>query len=362
MVRRLNVGFSFFGGSKTTKTTVKPDPRVTSMLKDVLNRAKSIDDFNFIEHNAATMNQNERQAINELAASGNVRAVAGALAPRALQGINQATKLNEVYENAANNPITAQEVLDTSKALKGGLYSAVQQTAQSAGNVAGRLGSGAARAAARRGASQMQARNNLDPSFTNRAIENATGNRENTLDVAGLQGQVANANVNLGMQGIDLARQATMNQLTAGDIMQGYQNALFSNQQANEQGRNDFIWQKIANKQSILGNVSNMAGYTQVDKGDGVSKGRQLLGAGVTALGAAASKGYLGNPMQTANAWSNYNVNGGQSGVAGPMPSGSAYGNLSQAPQQQQGFASKLWTGAANTLGGMFDNNYNGGQ
>ncbi|MCK7383349.1 hypothetical protein [Enterobacter cloacae] len=290
---------SFFGKASTKTTTVSPDPRVASMLKGILEDARGIDDFDFINHEAATMTPEERASIQDYAQSGNLQAIGGALSPRLMQGIEQATKLNDVYENAATDNITANDVLKNSNALRNGIYNTVQQTAQSAGNVAGRLGSGAARAAARRGTTQLNARNALDPSLTNRAIDMGINNQRNTLAVADMQGNIASRNQALGMTGINANDQATRNQLAAGNIMQGYQNALNLNNQANHQGANDFIWNKIAQKQNILGNVSGMAGYKVIEKGDAVSQDRQLLGAGIAGLGIASKAGYLGNSAST---------------------------------------------------------------
>ncbi|XGI80676.1 hypothetical protein ACED16_02590 [Enterobacter hormaechei] len=124
-------------------------------------------------------------------------------------------------------------------------------------------------------------------------------NQRNTLAVADLQGKIASTNQELGFTGINANDQATRNQLTAGNILQGYQNALNYNAQQNQQGANDFIWNKIAQKQNILGNVSGMAGYKMVQKGDAISQDRQLLGAGVAGLGIASKAGYLGNSAST---------------------------------------------------------------
>lgn len=290
---------SFFGKASTTTTKVSPDPRVANMLKGILQDARGIDDFNFINHEAATMTPEQRASIQDYAQSGNLQAIGGALSPRLMQGIEQATKLNDVYENAATDNITAADVLKNSNTLRNGLYSTVQQTAQNAGGVASRLGSAAGRAAARRGTAQLNARNALDPSLTNRAIDMSVANQRNTLDVAGLQGNVASRNQALGYTGINASDQATRNQLAAGNIMQGYQNALNYNVQQNQQGANDFVWNKIAQKQNILGNVSGMAGYKMVEKGNGVSQDRQLLGAGIAGLGIASKAGYLGNSAST---------------------------------------------------------------
>ncbi|EJY3122533.1 hypothetical protein OGA32_000115 [Salmonella enterica] len=276
---------SFFGGSPTTTTKVTPDIRVTNLLKDILNDARSIDSFDFIAHEAATLTPQEQEAINNAAGSGNARAIAGALSPRLQQGIEQATKLNQTYESVANNPITVDEVYRESDALKNGLYKTVQATAGTANNVAGRLDSAAARAAVRRGTNQQAAFNALDPRFKNMAIEQAAQNRKNTLDVAGMQSNLAGSNIQLGMQGIGAGQQATQNQLSAGNLQQAYQNTLFANQQANEQGNNNFIWQKIQNKQNILGNVSNLAGYTIKQKGAAASPLQQTIGAGLAGAG-----------------------------------------------------------------------------
>ncbi|MCX8289114.1 hypothetical protein [Enterobacter pseudoroggenkampii] len=341
---------SFFGKAQTTTTRVSPDPRITQMLKGILEDANKIDDFDFIQHDVAEMTPEQRASFNTMAQSGNLRAIGGALSPRLMQGIEQATQLNKTYENAASNKISAQEVLNTSNQLRNGLYSAVQQTGQSANNVAGRLGSSSARSAQRRAATQMQAKSNLDPSLTNRAIDIATAGRQNTLDAARLQGDLAGQNMNLGMQGIEAQDQATRNQLQIGNLIQGYDNALNLNRQQNQQGQNDFIFSKLNNKASILQGVSNLAGYTIKETGAGVSRDRQLLGAGMSVLGNLGRQGYLGNE-QTSNAWNSYNNNGGQSGVAGPMPGG---GNLSTQPQQTQSgfgnFLNNAWTGVKGAL------------
>lgn len=278
---------SFFAKATTTKTTVRPSKEVEGMLKGIIEKARGIDDFNFISHEAATMTPEQRQEVQNYAQSGNLRAIGGALSPRLMEGLQQATDLNAAYENAASNDITVDDVLKNSNALRNGIYQGVQATAASAGNVAGRLGSAASRAAARRGTQQMQARNALDPSLTNRAIDMATQNQRNTLDVADMQRGIADTNRNLGFQGVAANQQATANQLEAGNFMQNYDNALFYNQQQNQQGANDFVWNKIAQKQNILSNVSPMAGYTIKQKGAAApSVGQQLAGAGIAAGGA----------------------------------------------------------------------------
>lgn len=277
----------FFGSTQTTKTTVRPSKEVEGMLKGIIQQARGIDDFNFISHQTATMTPEERQTVTNLAQSGNLRAIGGALSPRLMQGLEQATELNKTYENAANNNISVDDVLKNSQVLRNGIYQSVQNTAALAGGVTNRLGSAASRAAARRGTQQMQARNALNPSFNQRAIDMATQNQRNTLDVAGMQRDIASTNRNLGMQGVAANQQATANQLQAGNLLQSYDNALLYNQQQNQQGVNDFVWNKINNKQSILSGVSPMAGYTIKQTGAAApSIGQQLLGAGIAGAGA----------------------------------------------------------------------------
>lgn len=347
---------SFFGGSSKTTTTVRPSKQVESMLKGIINDARSIDDFKFIPHEAATMTPQQQNVINQYAQSGNLRAISGALAPHLTQGIEEATKLNDTYENAANNQINVNKVLQDSNAMRSGLYKGVQTTAASAGNVAGRLGSDAARAAARRGTSQMQAASAINPAFTDQAIKIAGQSQRNTLDVAEMQSDIAAKNRALGLQGVEAGNQAMINQLSGGDIMQGYQNSLFQNQQANQQGQNDFVWNKIVNKQSIMSAVSPMAGYTTTQVGSAPSQGRQLLGAGIAGLGMYAKY----NMDKTSQLQKDLNSGKtsfdqladrtNQVDSIGGIP---VYASKPQTPTTTSGFLSNAWTGAKGALAGM---------
>ena len=357
---------SFFSKTPTTKTVVKPDPAVAKMLQGILQDARGIDDFKFISHDAATMNPAERQQVQNYAQSGNLRAIGGALSPRLMQGIEQATQLNKTYENAATNNITANDVLKNSQALRNGVYQAVQNTAASAGNVTGRLGSAASRAAARRGTQQMQARNALDPSFNQRAINMGVQNQGNTLDVANMQAGIAGKNQQLGLQGVSAQNQATQNQLAAGNLLQNYDNALFYNQQQNQQGANDFAFNKLNNKMSILGSVSPMAGYTMKQTGAAApSVGQQILGAGIAGAGA-----YLQNkavqdyktPManmnqeQTNQAYNSALDFGGVDTPSNYQGNMAAVNNAARNINNNNansGFWSNAWTGAKGALSSM---------
>lgn len=271
-----------FGSAAKTKTTVKPAPQVEAILRDVVSRSNNIDQ-QFIEHQFAQMTPQQQQAVNTLAQSGNLRQAAGALSPRLTQGIQQITDINKNLQSVVNTPITVNQALQQSNALRGGTYQSVAGSAASAGGVANKFGA-AGRAAARRGASQQSARSALNPSFTNTAINALNANKQADLSTASLASNIAGNNQNLGMQGIQLNQQALQNQLNAGNFMQSYQNAMNTNNFQNANAKALFPWEKINNQLNVLNAVSPMAGYTQTSKGAATPVGQQIASAGMAGL------------------------------------------------------------------------------
>lgn len=290
-------------GSKQQKTvtTVKPAPEVESILRRVVQQTENEDLGDYIASQFAKYTPEERAIIQQRADSGDLRMASGALSPRMMQGLNQMADVNKQLGDIANNGITANEILANKGTLQKGLYSNVQRTAQAGGNLPK---TDAARAAARRGGNQMQARAALDPSLTNQSIGLAQNKRQNQVDYTQMQSGIANSNVGLGMEGLDLGNQATQNQLQTGDFLQQYQNAMNNNEWQNANSAALWPWEKLNNKLAILDQVSPMAGSTTVTKGPGASRGAQLASAGLMGLSLYGSTGGFANAdSKTQTGW-----------------------------------------------------------
>ncbi|HEG2205558.1 TPA: hypothetical protein SCS57_002043 [Enterobacter cloacae] len=274
-----------FGSAQRTKTTVKPSPQVEKLLKDIVSRTEGMEDQDFVEHPFANFSDAEIKKLNEVAESGNTRQAAALLTNRLSQGNEQMNQSNTQLQNAINSPITAQSVLDESKAMRdSGTFKTSQAQAASAGGVANKFGA-VGRSVARRGASQQAARSALNPTFNNLAISNQAKNTAGNIDTANAMGRIGGANQGLGLQGVQLNDQATQNQLMVGNIQQAYQNAMNTNNWQNANGRQLNQWNNLNNKLNILNEVSPMAGYTTYGSGSAPSKAQQLGGAAITGLG-----------------------------------------------------------------------------
>lgn len=276
-------------GSKPQKTTTtsKPAPEVEALLKKIVSQTENEDLGEYIQHQFAEFTPDEKQSIQKLADSGQLRQASAALAPRMLQGLDQMASVNKQYGDLSNKGISADEILANKNTLQKGLYSRVQQNAATQGSsLASRLGgdSSAARAAARRGVSQQQAMNALNPNLTNASISLAQGQRSNKFDYANMRNNIAQGNIGLGQTGLDLGNQATQNQLAVGNMMQSYQNAKNQNTWQNQIGAAQFPFENTSRKLQVLDAVSPMAGYTTTNTAAAPSTASQIGGLALQGL------------------------------------------------------------------------------
>lgn len=335
----------FFGKAQKTTTEVKPDPRVEAMLKNIVTETQNMPEQQYINKMMAQLTPDQRSALTNVSNSSGLLAGANALSGALTQGLQQMTDANAQLQGVVRNPITPDQVLADKQLLQKGLQSTV--TAQGAASVDSLgKGSAASRRAAKMGSTAINANRAIAPNLGNLAINQANQNQQNALDVSGMQSGIANKNVSLGLTGTDLMDQATQNKLNVGNLNQSLANQQNQIDYQNANGAALFPWEGVQNKLNIANQISSMAGSKTVTNGAAVPVGQQLAGAAIGGLGIAARLGAFDPTSTTNNAWDSYKNNGGQAGVQGAMPQGSAYDNLSQGTQQKRGIMS--------TLGGWF--------
>lgn len=293
-----------FGSAQKTTITTKPAPQVEALLKKIVSQTENEDLGSYIAHQFANFSPEEQQQIQQLAQSGQLRQASAALSPAMLKGLDQMSAVNKQLGDVANNGITAEEVLQNKNALQGGLYQGVQRSAASAGNVAGRLGSATARSVARRGASQQQAAAAINPSLTNVGIDLAANKRANQLSMTGLQNNLAEGNVDLGLTGMDLGQRAISNQLSTGNFAQQVSNAMNMNNYQNANSAALFPWESVNSKLRTLDQISPMAGSKTVSKGSTPSLGTQIASTGLQGLAIYGNMGgFASGNSKTQTGW-----------------------------------------------------------
>ena len=287
---------AFFGSGTKTTTKVTPAKQTEDLLKDIVNMSNGYDNQSYINHEMAGMSQDQRGALAQLAASPELQRAAGLLQGQTSVGLDNLNSSNSAYQNSLSNPVTAQQVNDFRNAMTGaGSLSSrtVGQGTNAAGAVSALGNSAALRSAGRFNAGNIQAtqQNARSQQMGDLGVSNLIGNQGYAQDVARLQGNMGQANVNLGGQGVSLGQQALQNQLSAGDFTQQFENAQNQNTWQNQLGQQQFDWNQLNNKLNVLNSVSPMAGYTATNYASAPSVGSQLFGAGLTTLGTVGKLG-----------------------------------------------------------------------
>lgn len=343
-----------FGGSKgtTTKTVVKPAPQVTEQLKRIVGDVQNMDFGQFIAHQYAGLNDDEKAAINDLAQSGQLNKASALLSPQFQSGMQQVSDNNKYLQSEANAPVTVDQVLSdrnaaiNSAANKGALTQATTAPSNQLQDSAG------ARVAMRRNSGYMTAQNAFQRGAegASDAVSRNLANQSNRINDIKMMSNIADSNVGYGLEGIRMNNQALQNKLQAGNVLQQNQQAEYDQAYQNANGAAQFPYQQLQNKANIMAQVSNMAGYTEKGvQAGGVPKSTQLLGQGIALAGTYGKMGGFSsnNPFasqETKNAYESYNANGGAAGVAGPMPNGS---NASSNPSG----VSNFWNQANQRMG-----------
>ncbi|MFX0614049.1 hypothetical protein ABEL47_01635 [Escherichia coli] len=345
-----------FGGSSgtSTKTTVKPAPQVTEELKRIVGDLQNTDFGDFIARQYAGLTDDQKDAINGIAQSGQLNKASQFLSPQFAKGMQQVADNNKYLQSEANAPVTVDQVLSDRNAA---LNSTVNKNALSQATTAPSKtlqGSAGARVAMRRNSGFLTAQNAFQRGAegANSSINQRLQNQSNRVNDLNAMNNIANANVGYGIQGAQLNNQALQNKLQAGNILQQNQQALNDQAYQNANGAALFPYQQLQNKANIMSQVSNMAGYTQYGTQSGESKGQKLLGQGIALVGSYGKMGGFSsnNPFAsqtTKNAWNSYASNGGAAGVAGPMPDSS---NASDASNSSGGM-SPFWQQANQRMG-----------
>lgn len=349
-----------FGGSKgtSTKTEVKPSKEVENILKRVTEQVQNQEPQDFIAHQYADLSPEAYGVLSNVEKSGDLTKLSGIMSPRLKEGVEQIAQSNNDLRSELNAPTDVNSILKQSDVFKQGLQkTATQQGLAGTSNFL--KGSAAARRATKTQGAAIEAQASNSPGATNLAINqnlNAAGNR---IAGAGIRGNVGTTNMNIGVQGAQLGNQANQNAVMASLTRQQNANAQLQNEWQNKNAEAQWPFQQVQNKANMLNEISPLAGSTTTGTQSGISKGQKLFGQALQLGGTVAGAYFSGGPTtQEKNAWNSYNTNGGQAGVAGPMPQGSEYGNLSQAPQQQQPSA---WGRIQRGYNSMYGFNPNGG-
>lgn len=315
-----------FGGATTTTQSVKPSSGVADLLKQIANMTNNMDVGSYINHNVAGLNSTQNDALSSLTNNTALNQVANMYGGLTQQGIGQYGDANQILQNVANNGVTGSNVNDfTSGMLGNALNKNAVTQGISSGNAAGSLGGGAAvRAANRANTNNISAltNNSRQQSLNSLGANVLQGNNTSQLGAAGLLGNIANANVNLGNQSAALSQTAMTNALNAGNKQQAQTQKEYTNDWQNQMGAQQFDWNQLNNKLNVLNSLSPMAGYTISGVTPGASQGQQLLGAGISALGTYGSLGgFTGTGNKNAqgqytNQWYNQGGTGALNGLS----------------------------------------------
>lgn len=344
------MGGLFGGGAK--KTTIKHEaaPQVTAILKDVMGRIENEDMGQFIARQYQSLTPEQRQDVNTLAQSGNIRQAASLLSGQFSQGMQQVADNNKYLQAELDKPVTVNQVLSDANVAKNG---ALNQGAlsQAKGAASSSLSNSAgARVAMKRNAKLMTAQNAFSQAAKgagnsiNRQFENKTNRLANLNTMAGM----ANNNINTGLRGQSLQQQAIQNQLTAGNILQQDQQNAYSNAYQNANAAAKWPTDQLNNKMNMITQAANMAGYTEHGtQSSGVSTGQRVLGAG---LAIGSQLGQLGAFSGSPTAWqTQQDLNNGVTN----------FDQIKSGQYQSPSWGNSFWNRANQRMG--FGNYTNGG-
>ena len=325
----------FGGGSTKTKTTVAPNAKVESLLKNIVNKTEGMDD-SYISQIYAGLNSTQIQALNNLANNGQLNEVSEILMGRTNTGLEQQSNAASQLQNLIDNQTTGSTITNNTanRQRSGALLSNVNAQGKNTGLTGSMYDDASVRRAANQTGARLDANNALTQgqNLNSQEIGNQASQRQLAQSIIGMGNKIGQTNQNLGQQGLDLNNTAISNQLNAGNILQQNDNNqnYYNWQNANGAAQNE--WNQLNNRLNVANSINGMVGYTQTTKGNsGVSNMQQLAGAGIAGLGIAGNLGAFKSLGQSNNAWNSYNASGRQSGVAGPTQSG---GNLSTGANQ----------------------------
>lgn len=299
------------GGGSTTSKMTRPD-YIQSYIDQLVNQVNNTSSGDYVYRENVGFNNNQTQALNDLAQSGALGALSSQYMDAAGQGLGYMDNAYQGFNNlSGQGPISAEQI----GALAGELYddAAVQaaitanneQTQQSlarnalpqlAQQYAGQQGSGARMAKSFAQGDALNQMQNTATNITNSAYDSALGQAQNILSgnrqnqAAALSGlsNIGGNLAGLGQQGAQLSQQQLTNQWGAGLQQQQQQQAGLDNAYQNAQNAANWGWQDINNQLGAAGVLNGALGTTTTTKTTGGGGG--FLGG--AASGAAAGSAF----------------------------------------------------------------------
>lgn len=308
---------ALFGGgnSKTTSQMIRPEyiQQYIDQLNQQIGNTSSGD---YVYRDNVGFNNNQTEALNNLAQSGALGTLSQQYMDAAGQGLGYLDNAYKGYQSlSGQGGVTGEQI----GALAGQLYDddavqaaitanneQVQQNLarnalpQLAQQYAGQHGSGArmAKSFAQGDAlNQMQGQaTDITNSAYNSAISQAesilSGNRQNqAAALSGLSNIGSNLS-NLGQQGANLSQQQMLNQWNAGLQQQQQQQNEYDNAYQNAQNAANWGWQDINNQLGAAGVLNGALGQTTTTKQSGGSGG--FLGGSMSGAAGGSSFGPWG--------------------------------------------------------------------
>lgn len=306
----------FGGGSKkTTSEMTRPD-YINDYINQLVNQMNGTSSGDYIYRENVGFNQNQQDALNNLAQSGALGGLSSQYLDAAQNGLGYLDQANAGYQNLANaGPITADQIgalagqLYDDEAVQAAIAANNEQTQQDLARgalpqlsqqYAGQQGSGARMAkqfAQNDALAQMQGTaTNITNSAYDAALNQAqnilSGNKQNQAGALNGLTNIGTGMSNLGQQAGQLSQQQMMNQWGAGLQQQQQSQADLNNNYQNAMNAANWGWQDINNQLGAAGIFNGALGQKTTTKTSGGGGG--FLGGAMSGAAAGSAFGPWG--------------------------------------------------------------------
>lgn len=303
------------GGGSTTSQMTRPE-YIQQYINQLLGQMKNTSSGDYVNKEYIGLNQNQQDALDQLASSGALGALSSQYLNAAQGGLGYMDQAQQGWQNLMNGGgITADQIgvlaeqLYNDEEVQNAITANNEQVQQSlargalpsiAQQYAGQSGSGSRMAKTFAQSDALNQMQNNATNITNSAYDSALAQAQNILSgnrnsqasalsgLSNIGGQLAG----LGEQAGQLSQQQMMNQWNAGLQQQQDQQGMLNNAYQNAQNAANWGWQDINNQLGAAGILNGALGQTTTTKQSGGGGG--FLGGAMSGAAAGSAFGPWG--------------------------------------------------------------------